>query len=162
MIARIDLMSRSLTETNSRVGNLTGTRYERRVARRIHRRLSRVIGLFQARAVHTDWGETDSDLLTALNESNAISDEEYEDLLDVDVIFAGQNAAGERAYAVIEIGITVSSNDVNRAARRARTLAAATDAQCSAVVVGSEIPDAEHERAARAGVAAITVAAPED
>ena len=38
MIARMDTMSRELTETSSRVGNLTGSRFERRVARNIRRR----------------------------------------------------------------------------------------------------------------------------
>ena len=98
----------------------------------------------------------------ALNQSDAISDEEYEDLLEVDIIFAGQDTAGQRAYAVVEVALTVSSVDVNRAARRTQTLAMATGAQCNAIVVGSEIPDAERERARRAGVAVIAVAAPED
>ena len=159
--ARTDAMSRTITETNSRVGNIAGTRYERRVARTVHRRLSRAIGLFQAQVLHTDWGETDSALLTVLNQANAISDEEYEDLLDVDIIFAGQDAAEQRAYAVVEIGLTVIGNDINRAARRARTLTTATSTQCSAIVVGSEIPEAERERAARAGVVVIAVAGAE-
>ena len=160
--ARTDAMSRTLTETSSRVGNLTGSRFERRVGKTIHRRLSRAVGLSQARVLHTDWGETDAPLLTLLNDADAISDDEYEDLLDADIIVAGQNAAGQLAYAVVEIGVTVNSTHVNRAARRARTLAKATGEGCTAIVVGSEIPDAERERATRAGAAVIAVAAPED
>ena len=49
------------------------------------------------------------------------------------------------------------SIDVNRAARRARTIAKTTGAECSAVVVGREIPTAERERTTRAGVAIVTV-----
>ena len=160
--ASTDAMSRTLTETSSRVGNLTGSRFERRVARIIRRRTSLTIGLSQARVLHTDWGETDAPLLTLLNDADAISDDEYEDLLDADIIVAGQNAAGQLAYAVVEIGVTVNSTHVNRAARRARTLAKATGEGCTAIVVGSEIPDAERERATRAGAAVIAVAAPED
>ena len=160
--ASTDAMSRTLTETSSRVGNLTGSRFERRVARIIRRRTSLTIGLSQARVLHTDWGETDAPLLTLLNDADAISDDEYEDLLDADIIVAGQNAAGQLAYAVVEIGVTVNSTHVNRAARRARTLAKATGEECIAIVVGSEIPDAERERAMRAGAAVIAVAAPED
>ena len=160
--ASTDAMSRTLTETSSRVGNLTGSRFERRVARIIRRRTSLTIGLSQARVLHTDWGETDAPLLTLLNDADAISDDEYEDLLDADIIVAGQNAAGQLAYAVVEIGVTVNSTHVNRAARRARTLAKATGEECIAIVVGSEIPDAERERATRAGAAVIAVAAPED
>ena len=145
--ASTDAMSRTLTETSSRVGNLTGSRFERRVARIIRRRTSLTIGLSQARVLHTDWGETDAPLLTLLNDADAISDDEYEDLLDADIIVAGQNAAGQLAYAVVEIGVTVNSTHVNRAARRARTLAKATGEGCTAIVVGSEIPDAERERA---------------
>ena len=160
--ASTDAMSRTLTETSSRVGNLTGSRFERRVARIIRRRTSLTIGLSQARVLHTDWGETDAPLLTLLNDADAISDDEYEDLLDADIIVAGQNAAGQLAYAVVEIGVTVNSTHVNRAARRARTLAKATGEGCTAIVVGSEIPDVERERAMRAGAAVIAVAAPED
>ena len=160
--ASTDAMSRTLTETSSRVGNLTGSRFERRVARIIRRRTSLTIGLSQARVLHTDWGETDVPLLTLLNDADAISDDEYEDLLDADIIVAGQNAAGQLAYAVVEIGVTVNSTHVNRAARRARTLAKATGEECIAIVVGSEIPDAERERAMRAGTVVIAVAAPED
>ena len=158
LIALLDDMSRTLTAIDSRLGNIAGTRYERRVARRIRRRPIRTaIGLSQVQQLHTDWGETDAALLTLLSDADAISDDEYEDLLDADIILAGQNAAGQRAYAVIEIGITVSSADVNRAARRARALASATGAPCNAVVVGSEIPDAERQRAARTEVAIIPI-----
>jgi hypothetical protein len=160
--ASTDAMSRTLTETSSRVGNLTGTRFERGVAKTISRRLSRGIGLSQIQVLHTDWGETDTALLMSLNESNTISDDEHYDLLAADVIVAGQNVAGHLAYAVVEIGVTVNSTHVNRSARRARTLARATGEECTAIVVGSEIPDAERERATRAGAAVIAVAAPED
>ena len=160
--ASTDAMSRTLTETSSRVGNLTGSRFERRVARIIRRRTSLTIGLSQAQVLHTDWGETDAALLTTLNDADAISDDEYEDLLNADIILAGQNAAGQLAYAVVEIGVTVNSTHVNRAVRRARTLAKAIGDECGAIVVGSEIPDAERERATGAGAAVIAVAAPED
>ena len=157
LVDRTDAMSRTLTETNSRVGNLAGTRYERRVARIICRRPSRTIGLTQPQVLHTDWGETDTAFLTLLSDADTITDDEYEDLLASDIILAGQNAAGQNAYAVVEIGITVSSIDVNRAARRARALAGATGAACTAIVVGSEIPDAERERATGAEVSIISI-----
>ena len=162
LVDRTDAMSRTLNETNSRVGNLTGTRYERRVARIILRRPSRTIGLSQPQMLHTDWGETDAAFLDLLSDADTITDDEYEDLLASDIILAGQNAAGQNAYAVIEISVTVGSTDVNRAARRARTLTGAVGTECTAVVVGSEIPDAERERATGAGVAVIVVAEPED
>ncbi len=157
IVEDISAMSRTLTETNSRVGNLAGTRYERRIARIICRRPSRTIGLTQPQLLHTDWGETDTALLTLLSDADTITDDEYEDLLASDIILAGQNAAGQNAYAVVEIGITVSSIDVNRAARRARALAGATGAACTAIVVGSEIPDAERERATGAEVSIISI-----
>ena len=115
--------------------------------------------------LHRDWGETDDnliDLLDDADERGAITRQEREDVLDADLIATGANPDGQRAYAVIEIGVTVASADVNRAARRARTMAKATDAQCSALVVGSEIPDAERERAMRAGVTIAAVAIPAD
>ena len=47
--------------------------------------------------------------------------------------------------------------DVNRATRRARTIAKATGAECSTVVVGHEIPAAAQARDTGAGVAVVTV-----
>ena len=157
--------SRALTETNSRLGNITGTRHERRVARGIRTLLRDVIGLYQSQVLHRDWGETDDALIALLDDAvakDAITRREHMDALDADIIVAGRNAAGQRAYAVVEIGVTVNNTHVNRAARRARTLAEATGGECNAVTVGSEIPDAERERATRAGVVVIAVAAPED
>ena len=157
--------SRALTETNSRLGNITGTRHERRVARGIRTLLRDVIGLYQSQVLHRDWGETDDALIALLDDAvakDAITRREHMDALDADIIVAGQNAAGQRTYAVVEIGVTVNNTHVNRAARRARTLAEATGGECNAVTVGSEIPDAERERATRAGVVVIAVAAPED
>ena len=158
IVEEMGAMSRTLNETNSRVGNLAGTRYERRVARIILRRPSRSIGLSPVQMLHTDWGETDADFLVLLREADSISDDEYEDVLDSDIILVGQNSAGQSAYAVVEISITVSSTDVNRAARRARALARATGDGCSAIVVGSEIPPAEQERAQRSAVAIVAIA----
>ena len=165
LVSQYDAMSKTMTVIESRVGNLTGSRLERRVARNIRGTLRRAIGLSQARVLHRDWGETDDDLIDLLDDADergAITRQEREDVLDADLIAAGANPDGQPAYAVAEIGVTVDSVDINRAARRARTIAKATGAECIAIVVGSEIPDAERERATRAGVAVIAVAAPED
>ena len=160
MSQSITAMSQSITVIESRVGNLTGSRYERRVARNIRGILRRSVRLSQAQILHRDWAETDDDLidlLDAADDRGAITRREREDVLDADIITAGVNPDGQRAYAVIEIGVTTESVDVNRAARRARTIAKATGAECSAVVVGREIPAAERERATRAGVALVAV-----
>lgn len=165
IIAQMATMSSTLKSLDSRVGNLTGTRLERRVARTIRGRLRRAIGLTQCRILHRDWGDTDDDLVDLLDDADergAITRQEREDVLDADLIVAGAAADGQYAYAVIEIGVTVDNLDVNRAARRARTVAKATDAECTAIVAGSAIPDAERARAARTGAAVITVSRPED
>ena len=165
LVSQYDAMSKTMTVIESRVGNLTGSRLERRVARNIRGTLRRAIGLSQARVLHRDWGETDDDLIDLLDDADergAITRQEREDVLDADLIAAGANPDGPPAYAVAEIGVTVDSVDINRAARRARTITKATGAECTAIVVGSEIPDAERERATRAGVAVIAVATPED
>ena len=51
----------------------------------------------------------------------------------------------------------MESIDVNCAARHARTIAKATGVECSAVVVGREIPAGAPARATRSGVAIVTV-----
>ena len=160
LVVQYDAMSQSITVIESRVGNLTGSRYERRVARNIRGILRRSVLLSQAQVPHRDWAETDDNLLDPLDNADdrgAITRQEREDVLDADIITAGVNPDGQRAYAVIAIGVTTESVDVNRAARRARTIAKTTGAECSAVVVGREIPTAERERTTRAGVAIVTV-----
>ena len=165
LVARVDAMSSTLTETSSRVGNLTGSRLERRVARNIRVTLRRAIGLSQARALHRDWGETDDDLIDLLDEAyelGSITWPERDDVLDADLIAAGVNPDGRPAYALAEISVAVASLDVNRAARRARTIAKATGSECTAIVAGSEIPAAARERATQSSVAVIAIAARED
>ena len=165
LLAQFDAMSRTLTETNRLLDNFPGGRLERRVARNIRVTLRRAIGLSQARVLHRDWGETDDDLIDLLDEAyelGSITWRERDDVLDADLIAAGVNPDGRRAYALAEISVTVASLDVNRAARRARTIAKATGAECTAIVAGSEMPAAERERATRSGVAVIAAAAPED
>ena len=154
-------INNQMVAINSRLGNITGTRYERRVARRIRSRLSRIAGLYQSRTLHTDWGETSEELTTLLDQAEddgAITEDERDDLMDADIIATGQDAAGNVAYAVVEIGLTVSSTDVNRAARRAGALAKATGAECAAIVAGNEVPTAEQERATRTAVNIISIA----
>ena len=165
LVARVDAMSRTLAETNSLLDNFPGGRLERRVARNIRVTLRHAIGLSQARVLHRDWGETDDDLIDLIDEAyelGSITWRERDDVLDADLIAAGANPDGRRAYALAEISVTVASRDVNRAARRARTIAKVTAAECTAIVAGSEIPAAERERATRSGVAVIAVAARED
>ena len=165
LLAQFDAMSRTLAETNGLLDNFTGGRLERRVARNIRVTLRHAIGLSQARVLHRDWGETDDDLIDLLDEAyelGSITWRERDDVLDADLIAAGANPDGRRAYALAEISVTVASLDVNRAARRARTIAKATAAECAAIVAGSEIPAAERERATRSGVAVIAVAPRED
>lgn len=163
--SKLDAMTVTLSSIARRVDDFGSTRLERRVARTIRGRLRRAIGLTQCRILHRDWGDTDDgliDLLDDADERGAITRQEREDVLDADLIVAGAAADGQHAYAVIEIGVTVDNLDVNRAARRARTVAKATAAECTAIVAGSAIPDAERARAARAGAAVITVSHPED
>ncbi len=161
VIDRLDTVVNDLAETSSRLGNVVGHQYERRAAKVIRGRLRRAANLFQARVLHLDWGETHAALTALLDEaqeSGTISEREQEDLLAVDIIAAGKNAVGQDAYAVVEIGFRVNSTHVNRAARRARTLAKAAGEECTAIVVGSEIPDTERDRALQASVIVITVA----
>ncbi len=165
MIVQMGAMRRIMAEINEQLENYGGTRYERRVARNIRGVLRRSFGLSQVRVVHRDWGDTDdglSDLLDDADERGAITREERDDVLDADLIAAGANPDGQRVYVLVEVGFTVADADVNRAARRARTVAKATDAECNALVVGSEIPDHEYERARRAGVTIVAMAAAAD
>ena len=155
-----DRMQATQDRMQGQLNNLTGTDYERKVARRAHRVARRHLDLRQVNVVY---GITVADrvsvniheLLDQATESGAISDEESDELERTDLILTGLTPAGESVYAVAEVSITIDDDDVDRARSRSRILQRASDTASRAVVIGTAISDANRQRAAQDGVAVV-------
>ena len=154
MEARQDRMEGQLS-------NLTGTAYERKVARRAANAVRRYLDVRDAELVYS-LANLDSshlsNLLYQAAEARLISDEQANDLEDADLILWGQSADREPIYVVAEVSITIDDSDVDRAARRSRTLQTASGIPTQAVVIGTTISDANHQRADANGVTYIAMA----
>ena len=155
-----DRMQATQDRMQGQLNNLTGTDYERKVARRAPRVARRHLDLRQVNVVY---GITVADrvsvnmheLLDQATESGAISDEESDELERTDLILAGLTPAGESVYAVAEVSITIDDDDVDRARSRSRILQRASDTASRAVVIGTAISDANRQRAVQDGVAVV-------
>ncbi len=160
MQASQDRMQATQDRMQGQLNNLTGTDYERKVARRAPRVARRHLDLRQVNVVY---GITVADrvsvniheLLDQATESGAISDEESDELERTDLILTGLTPAGESVYAVAEVSITIDDDDVDRARSRSRILQRASDTASRAVVIGTAISDANRQRAVQDGVAVV-------
>ena len=160
MQATQDRMQTTQDRMQGQLNNLTGTDYERKVARRAPRVARRHLDLRQVNVVY---GITVADrvsvniheLLDQATESGAISDEESDELERTDLILTGLTPAGESVYAVAEVSITIDDDDVDRARSRSRILQRASDTASRAVVIGTAISDANRQRAVQDGVAVV-------
>ena len=167
MEARQDRMESDLADLKAiqqrmqgQLNNLTGTTYERKVAKRAPRAARRYLDIRNAALVYSLASPDNphlSNLLEQATDARAISDDQADDLEQADLILLGQTPAGEPAYAVAEVSVTVDRNDVDRAARRARILQAASGVATQAAVIGTAISDANRRRAADAGVTFIAM-----
>ncbi len=140
------------------ISNLNGTSYERKIAKRAARIVRRYLDIRNAELVYSLSNPENphlSNLLYQATEDHLISDEQANDLEDADLILLGRNPDGEPIYIVAEVSITVDDSDVDRAARRARTLQTASGVATQAAVIGTAISDANRQRADQSGVAVI-------
>ena len=155
-----DRMQATQERMQGQLNNLTGTDYERKVARRAPRVARRHLDLRQVNVVY---GITVADrvsvniheLLDQATGSGAISNEESDELERTDLILTGLTPAGESVYAVAEVSITIDDDDVDRARSRSRILQRASDTASRAVVIGTAISDANRQRAVQDGVAVV-------
>ncbi len=173
--ARQDRMEEDITEIKAsqarmeirqdrmdgQLSNLTGTSYERKIAKRAARIVRRYLDVRNAELVYSlaNPGNAHlSNLLYQATEDGLISDEQANDLEDADLILLGSGPGGEPAYVVVEVSITVADSDVDRAARRARALQTASGVATQAAVIGTAISDANRQRADEERVAYIAMA----
>ena len=99
------------------------------------------------------------DILYDAADREVISMERGIDAGYVDVFLKGQSYPDNSTVCVaVEVSVTVTNNDIERAAKRAETLSLATGLPTLPVVIGANIDQARHEFAAQRGVTLIAVA----
>jgi hypothetical protein len=143
------------------ISNLTGTSYERKIAKRAARIVRRHLDIRNAELVYSLTNPEKphlDNLLYQATEDRLISDEQANDLEDADLILLGRNPDGEAIYIVAEVSITVDDSDIDRAARRARALQTASGVVTVATVIGTAVSAANRQRAGADGVTYIPVA----
>ena len=115
-----------------RFGNVEGHQYEQRATNRILTRAGQLsierpqIAFSQAGPVRQDF----HDAMASAIQKRLISEEEYEDLTEADLILRG----GNRHHAVVEISLGPDEDDLSRAVRRSEILQRATSDQVTPVV----------------------------
>lgn len=143
------------------LSNLTGTSYERKIAKRAARIVRRYLDIRNAELVYSLSNPENphlSNLLYQATDLRLISDDQANDLEDADLILLGRNPDGEPIYIAAEVSITVDDSDVDRAGRRASALQTASGVVTVAAVIGTATSDANRQRAVQSGVTIIIMA----
>ena len=150
------------TRLEGRVGDVSGTAYERRIVKHCRRIVNRHLGLKRPAILHSINMNQNADLddmLDAANAAGAITDAQIYDLDAADIIVVGTGADGQTAYVAIEVSETIGDDDVDRARERADIVGRAAGSPAMAAVIGKAISDANRQRAAQSSVTAIIMMA---
>ena len=149
------------TRMQGQLNGLTGTAYERKVAKRSRRAVRRHLDIRRAELLHSISNPDNRHLAHLLDQAaddGRISDEQADELDQADLILLGRTADDEPIYVVAEVSLTCDDHDVDRAASRARILREASGGSATAAVIGTAISDTNRLRADDVGVAVIIMA----
>ena len=134
-----------LRRTNGRLDRGFGANYEAKTTSNIRSILGQQLGIRNSRVLKGPNLRTDEDLESLLEQaesSGAITEEEADELLLLDLIVAGTHRADHaRVYVAAEISITANQDDVNRAADRAEILWRVTGFPSRPVVIADRISE---------------------
>lgn len=125
-----------MNRVEGRLGNIEGNLYEERALNRILARTSR-LGIEGAQIAFSKAGQARQDFHDAMAgavQSGVISQDEYEDLTETDLIVRGRN----RRHAVVEISLGPDGDDITRALRRSEILQKATGEHVSAAIAAPD------------------------
>ena len=144
------------------LNNLSGTDYERRVARFLRRYAIRRLNLYNAALLYSVTlpdNNTIPEMLDAAVANGVITNDVADELAEVDLVVSGNFGAadGELVYVAAEVSITVFEGDVDRAKERAAILAQISGMPVKAAVVGETVFEYIGEYAARNGVTAVRI-----
>ena len=148
------------TRMQGQLNNLTGSDYERKIARRARRIARSQLNMPGAYPIYSPT-MPDATALSELLENaaalNHITDQQADEAELTDLVIRSAAEPGPARYALAEISLTIHHEDVNRARRRADILAAATGSPVAAAAIGTGAADASQEYAAAHDVTVIIV-----
>ena len=151
-----------LGNVESKLANLDGDNLERRAVESILNIAKDHLDLTRGRVLLSRNREMDPGLRTVLDEAEAqklVSDDEISNLEVADIIMRGRRGRDRRyIHLVAEVSRTISNNDIRRAQERARTLAATTQEETTAAVIGSTVNPPQQKLAMDLGVVIVTPA----
>ena len=140
---------------------LIDVNYEDKIRGRLKRAIKSHFNILNAQVLYSRKNPNSfhlDDVLDHAMDAHLISEDEEYDLVLIDFILLGQSQSSEPTYVVIESSVTIDEHDVDRAARRARTLQTASGVATQAAVIGTAISDANRRRAVQSGVTVIITA----
>ncbi len=134
-------MQDQISTMQGRLGNLIGREYERRLGLRIIPKLSGMLQTRGKRVLKNPEGfNLDfEDLITDALDRSFITENDYIEILLADFIIGARDFTTHRETLVAEASVTVDTDDVRRARRRANIVAQAMQAPTLAAVVGQSI-----------------------
>ena len=148
------------TRMQGQLNNLTGSDYERKIARRARRIARSQLNMPGAYPIYSPT-MPDATALSELLENaaalNHITDQQADEAELTDLVIRSAAEPGPARYALAEISLTIHHEDVDRARRRADILAAATGSPVAAAAIGTAAADASREYAAAHDVTVIIV-----
>ena len=141
-----------------RMGTITGTDYERRIARHFRSIANRYLALRRPQVLHSINNPQADGLAQMVEdavENGIITHEANFDLDLADIIGCGENRQGDLLYVVAEVSETIDEYDISRALERADTVSRATGRSTLAVVIGRDISDANRRLSDRRNVSVV-------
>ena len=125
------------------VGGLKGADLERRARENILNIAKDELGFTRGRVLLRGSGDIDPQLRAAIDRAEAqgvVTENDVDNLLVSDIIIRARRVSDRQyVYAAIEVSRTIGNRDIERACDRAETLAAVTDEETVAVVIGEVI-----------------------
>ena len=134
--ADVDDIKSRMNRVEGRLGNIEGNLYEQRALNRILARVYR-LGIEGAHIAFSQAGQARQDfhdVMAGAVQTGAVSQDEYEDLAEADLIVRGRN----RRHAVVEISLGPDGDDMTRSLRRSEILQRATGEHVSAAIAAPD------------------------
>ena len=153
---RINQIDGKINRMDGRMDNGFGTNYEFKIAKNIRAITGQFLHIRRARVLQGNMAGPDPEFMELLERAEAngtITEDQFHQAMRSDIILTGQRKTdGADVFAVAEVSITVSSEDITRAVDRAAILATVIGQPVLPTVVGSHIDDARTDLAIANGV----------
>lgn len=141
------------------MGGLKGSDLERRARDNILNIAKDELGFTRGRVLLRGSGDIDPQLRAAIEQAEArgaVTENDVDNLLVSDIIIRARRSSDRKyVYAAIEVSRTIGNRDIERASDRAGTLAAITDEETVAAVIGEVIQPQQVALAQRRDVSVV-------